>query len=164
MLKKSNGAEISSLQTGAGNTVSIQDPKTSKLVCKENMDEIGKAINILYAMREKIWQALQPRLRCERGKHNSPVLVLPLIVREKPAIKQMFTMSYRYVFKVGHGFLKNIYPYFVSLMNIYSHTHFIIMYFYIHILDSQVEEYVRNFEETCLYVSVYTQHLARPKT
>uniref|UniRef100_A0A2C9KSI5 Ubiquitin-specific peptidase-like SUMO isopeptidase domain-containing protein n=1 Tax=Biomphalaria glabrata TaxID=6526 RepID=A0A2C9KSI5_BIOGL len=99
LLKKSNGAEISSLQTGAGNSASLQDPKTSKLVCKENMDEIGKAINILYAMREKIWQALQPRLRCERGKHNSPVLVLPLLVREKPAIKQMFTMNYRYVFK-----------------------------------------------------------------
>ncbi|KAH9496713.1 hypothetical protein Btru_009761 [Bulinus truncatus] len=99
LLKKSNGAEISGLQTGAGNTASLQDPKTSKLVCKENMDEIGKAINILYAMREKIWQALQPRLRCERGKHNSPVLVLPLLVREKPAIKQMFTMNYRYVFK-----------------------------------------------------------------
>ncbi|GFS03533.1 SUMO-specific isopeptidase USPL1 [Elysia marginata] len=100
LLKKSNGAEVSGLQTGAGNTsTSIQDPKTAKLVCKENMDEIGKAINILYAMREKIWQALQPRLRCERGKHNSPVLVLPLLVREKPAIKQMFTMNYRYVFK-----------------------------------------------------------------
>ncbi|CAG5115020.1 unnamed protein product, partial [Candidula unifasciata] len=99
ILKKSSGAEISSLQTGAGNSASIQDPKTSKLVCKENMDEIGRAINILYAMREKIWQALQPRLRCERGKHNSPVLVLPLLVREKPVIKQMFTMNYRYVFK-----------------------------------------------------------------
>ena len=102
LLKKSNGAEVSGLQTGAGNAAtSIQDPKTAKLVCKENMDEIGKAINILYAMREKIWQALQPRLRCERGKHNSPVLVLPLLVREKPAIKQMFTMNYRYVFKVS---------------------------------------------------------------
>lgn len=108
ILKKSSGAEISSLQTGAGNSVSIQDPKTSKLVCKENMDEIGKAINILYAMREKIWQALHPRLRCERGKHNSPVLVLPLLVREKPVIKQMFTMNYRYVFKVN-GFLHAVF-------------------------------------------------------
>ena len=53
--------EVHSLQTGAGNTVSMQDPKTSRLVCKENMDEIGKAINVLYAMREKIWNALQVR-------------------------------------------------------------------------------------------------------
>ena len=59
LLAKSNSSEVPALQTGAGNTVSMQDPKTSKLVCKENMDEIGKAINILYGMREKIWQALQ---------------------------------------------------------------------------------------------------------
>ncbi|CAG5126054.1 unnamed protein product [Candidula unifasciata] len=69
LLKKHSGAVLGDLNSAAP----VQDPKTSKLVCKENMDEIGKAINVLYGMREKIWQALQPRLRCERGKHNSPV-------------------------------------------------------------------------------------------
>lgn len=96
LLKKHTGAVITEGQPAAP----VADLKTSKLVCKENMDQIGKGINVLYAMREKIWQALQPRLRCERGKHNSPVLVLPLIVRENPTVKQMFTMRYRYVFKV----------------------------------------------------------------
>ncbi|BFZ20984.1 hypothetical protein BsWGS_24023 [Bradybaena similaris] len=96
LLKKHNGAVISD---GNFATTPPPDLKTSKLVCKENMDQIGKGINVLYAMREKIWQALQPRLRCERGKHNSPVLVLPLLVRENPTVKQMFTMRYRYVFK-----------------------------------------------------------------
>lgn len=63
-----------------------------------NISEIGHAVGILYSARENIWKAMQPRLRCEKGKHDSPVFAMPLLVRENAEMKRMFTMHYRLVF------------------------------------------------------------------
>ena len=66
-------------------------------VLQTNIAEIGKAVGVLYTARESIWKTLQPRLRCEKGKHDSPVFAMPLLVRERPEVKRMFTMNYRLV-------------------------------------------------------------------
>ena len=63
-----------------------------------NIAEIGQAVGVLYTARENIWKAIQPRLRCEKGKHDSPVFAMPLLVRENPEMKKAFTIHYRLVF------------------------------------------------------------------
>ena len=74
-------------------------PPVSCVDCVQaNIAEIGQAVGVLYTARENIWKTMQPRLRCEKGKHDSPVFAMPLLVRENPEMKRVFTMNYRLVF------------------------------------------------------------------
>ena len=65
---------------------------------QDNIAEIGQAVGLLYSARENIWKSMQPRLRCEKGKHDSPVFAMPLMVREIPDLKRLFSVRYRLEF------------------------------------------------------------------
>ena len=86
---------------GGDTTTSGTNGKAKKLaaeLAKKVMEQLTDAATVLDDIREKMWEAMQPRLRCERGKNDSPVIALPLLVRDNTALKDMFRMEYTFSF------------------------------------------------------------------
>ncbi|ESO96210.1 hypothetical protein LOTGIDRAFT_144274, partial [Lottia gigantea] len=62
------------------------------------LTHLGESIAKLEDVREVVWDILQPRLKCEKGKNDSPVFALPLLIRESAELKHMFSIEYSLVF------------------------------------------------------------------
>nr|KAG5686372.1 hypothetical protein BaRGS_003373 [Batillaria attramentaria] len=88
------------LQAGTAGTQTGVTPSVN-IVNKANIAEIGQAVGLLYSARETIWKAMQPRLRCEKGKHDSPVFAMPLLAAAGQRIV---------VLKSGSGGLQAVNP------------------------------------------------------
>uniref|UniRef100_UPI00398EC7C5 SUMO-specific isopeptidase USPL1 isoform X2 n=1 Tax=Pristiophorus japonicus TaxID=55135 RepID=UPI00398EC7C5 len=54
---------------------------------------------ILNNAREKLFQLLQPKLRCALGVPDSPVFAFPLLLRQDPYIEELFMQSYIWSFE-----------------------------------------------------------------
>lgn len=60
--------------------------------------ELSEPMSILKDMREKIWQDLQPHLRCEKGQEETPVFALPVLLRHNKHFEAHFETSYHWEF------------------------------------------------------------------
>lgn len=63
-------------------------------VCTDSMIKMG---NLLDDVREKVWQKLYLKLKCDKGKPESPVFALPLLLSESSIVESLFKMEYRLV-------------------------------------------------------------------
>ncbi|XP_067842084.1 SUMO-specific isopeptidase USPL1 isoform X2 [Heptranchias perlo] len=54
---------------------------------------------ILNNVRERLFQLLQPKLKCELGVPDSPVFAFPLLLRQDPYIEELFMQSYIWSFE-----------------------------------------------------------------
>ncbi|XP_060552214.1 uncharacterized protein LOC132713590 isoform X2 [Ruditapes philippinarum] len=55
--------------------------------------------DLLNEVREEVWTKLKCQLKCEKGQNESPVFAFPLLLKESPAVEEMFKMVYRFDFK-----------------------------------------------------------------
>jgi hypothetical protein len=51
--------------------------------------------DLLNEVREEVWTKLKCQLKCEKGQNESPVFAFPLLLKESPAVEEMFKMVYR---------------------------------------------------------------------
>jgi len=49
-------------------------------------------------VREKVWNYLQPKMKCERGVNDSPVMALPLLLRENSVLSEKMLQVYHWEF------------------------------------------------------------------
>ncbi|XP_064597218.1 uncharacterized protein LOC135463738 [Liolophura sinensis] len=55
-----------------------------------------KARSILNCVREQVWQVLQPKLQCEKGRKDSPVFAIPLLLHSDSDICHLFETTYKF--------------------------------------------------------------------
>ncbi|KAL4217895.1 Ubiquitin specific peptidase like 1 [Mactra antiquata] len=60
---------------------------------------MGKVCNILNDIREEVWKKLYTRLKCAKGKPESPVFAFPLLLSESTMVENLFRMEYRFIYK-----------------------------------------------------------------
>ena len=73
----------------------IEQPRVQpEVLQKIDESKKGEAYAILDISREVVWQRLQPKLKCQKGDHDSPVFALPLIIRESAPLMQTFMVHY----------------------------------------------------------------------
>ena len=48
----------------------------------------------LEAIREDVWKFLQPQLKCQKGRNDSPVFALPLLIKECAVMKRLCWVEY----------------------------------------------------------------------
>ncbi|XP_046574552.1 uncharacterized protein LOC124282589 isoform X2 [Haliotis rubra] len=84
--------------TGEGQQTQSETTTRVSRISVKTLTEYSKAMDILDNIREKIWDVLQPRLQCERGKNDSPLFALPLLVREPAVLKEKFKIKFKYTF------------------------------------------------------------------
>ena len=88
------------VKTGGGKTLpsvaSLRDLAPSGLTddIKVAQAQSTEGCNVLDAVREIVWQRLQPKLKCVRGDNDSPVFALPLLLRESAPLMQTFMVHY----------------------------------------------------------------------
>ncbi|XP_061178267.1 SUMO-specific isopeptidase USPL1-like [Saccostrea echinata] len=82
------------IKTGAGMKLS------SELVSEFHPveDRYHNAFSILQNVRETVFQKLQPSLQCEKGKNDSPLFAIPLLVKGDSDAEKMMMMKYRFDF------------------------------------------------------------------
>lgn len=61
-------------------------------------DRYYYAFSMLQDVRETVFEKLQPRLQCEKGKNDSPLFAIPLLVKGNNAIEKLIMMKYRFDF------------------------------------------------------------------
>ncbi|NXT52723.1 USPL1 isopeptidase, partial [Pluvianellus socialis] len=69
--------------------------------CKRNKvkDVLPKAESHLNEIRNRIFTQLQPRLKCELGKKESPVFALPLLLQLDQQVEKLFLHSFSWKFE-----------------------------------------------------------------
>ncbi|PIK34571.1 putative SUMO-specific isopeptidase USPL1 [Apostichopus japonicus] len=60
--------------------------------------ELSEAVSVLDESRERIWEQLQPELRCKKDDEESPVFALPLLLRKNKQFEAHFRSSYHWQF------------------------------------------------------------------
>ena len=55
---------------------------------------MSKARKSLVAVRDVVFASLEPKLRCELGRNDSPVFALPILLREHRLFQDFFKMKY----------------------------------------------------------------------
>ncbi|NXE81323.1 USPL1 isopeptidase, partial [Cochlearius cochlearius] len=75
-------------------TVLLNTCKRSKV-----KDVLPKAESHLNEIRNKMFTQLQPRLRCELGKEESPVFALPLLLQQDQQAEKLFLHSFSWKFE-----------------------------------------------------------------
>ncbi|XP_053871339.1 SUMO-specific isopeptidase USPL1 isoform X2 [Malaclemys terrapin pileata] len=72
--------------------------------CQTNKlkDVLPKAESHLNEIRNTIFAQLQPLLKCELGKKESPVFAFPLLLRKDPQVETLFLHSFSWVFECLH--------------------------------------------------------------
>lgn len=83
------GAGIDSVKTLANNVFD----DSIKISDKTKADQIEKE---LVDVREHIWQKLQPKLKFERGRNDSPVFTMSSLIRDNKSIENLFKMNYSF--------------------------------------------------------------------
>ncbi|GAB1290499.1 SUMO-specific isopeptidase USPL1 [Apodemus speciosus] len=71
--------------------------------CKKLTSEIFTEIDTcLNKVRDEIFAKLQPKLRCTLGDMESPVFVLPVLLKLEPHVENLFTYSFSWNFECSH--------------------------------------------------------------
>lgn len=71
--------------------------------CKKLTSEIFTEIDTcLNKIRDEIFAKLQPKLRCTLGDMESPVFVLPILLKLEPHVENLFTYSFSWNFECSH--------------------------------------------------------------
>ncbi|KAH1187315.1 SUMO-specific isopeptidase USPL1 isoform X1 [Mauremys mutica] len=72
--------------------------------CQTNKlkDVLPKAESHLNEIRNTIFAQLQPQLKCELGKKESPVFAFPLLLRKDPQVETLFLHSFSWMFECLH--------------------------------------------------------------
>nr|XP_023960941.1 SUMO-specific isopeptidase USPL1 isoform X1 [Chrysemys picta bellii]XP_023960952.1 SUMO-specific isopeptidase USPL1 isoform X1 [Chrysemys picta bellii]XP_042698768.1 SUMO-specific isopeptidase USPL1 isoform X1 [Chrysemys picta bellii]XP_042698769.1 SUMO-specific isopeptidase USPL1 isoform X1 [Chrysemys picta bellii]XP_042698770.1 SUMO-specific isopeptidase USPL1 isoform X1 [Chrysemys picta bellii] len=72
--------------------------------CQTNKlkDVLPKAESHLNEIRNTIFAQLQPLLKCELGKKESPVFAFPLLLRKDPQVETLFLHSFSWMFECLH--------------------------------------------------------------
>ncbi|XP_013386917.1 uncharacterized protein LOC106156272 isoform X1 [Lingula anatina] len=73
-----------------------QQEQGDDLVKESLREKLMKVINILSDVRELIWQQLEPRLQCQKGRNDSPVFALPLLVTQNK-MEDFFRVDYHWL-------------------------------------------------------------------
>ena len=55
---------------------------------------LAEASLLLEDVREQVWQSISSKLRCQKGKDDSPVFALPLLLRESQSVIDLFSLSF----------------------------------------------------------------------
>ncbi|XP_070535009.1 SUMO-specific isopeptidase USPL1-like [Ptychodera flava] len=72
-----------------------------------DLSKLDDAMQRLTDVRHKLFTHLEPRLKCELGKYDSPVLALPLLLKEDAGIEECFQLKYHWKFSCSEcGFEK----------------------------------------------------------
>ena len=97
------------VKTGAGNVGSNRtsaDGMMQKDSRLENSLKANQIDSLLNSVREDVWQKLQPKLKFERGRNDSPVFTMSSLLRENTNIENLFKMNYSFRYKCnkcGHA-------------------------------------------------------------
>ncbi|XP_063418225.1 SUMO-specific isopeptidase USPL1-like [Mytilus trossulus] len=94
MLKEICKMNTDTIKTGAG--LSCSKDFLSMLPLDEQ-ENYKKAFTLLRDTRENIWKKMQPRLQCVKGKNDSPVLAIPLMVKDNVHIEREFSVEYDFM-------------------------------------------------------------------
>ncbi|XP_071141325.1 uncharacterized protein [Mytilus edulis] len=94
MLKEICKMNPDTIKTGAG--LSCSKDFLSMLPLDEQ-ENYKKAFTVLRDTRENIWKKMQPRLQCVKGKNDSPVLAIPLMVKDNVHIEREFSVEYDFM-------------------------------------------------------------------
>ncbi|CAC5371185.1 USPL1 [Mytilus coruscus] len=94
MLKEICKMHPDTIKTGAG--LSCSKDFLSMLPLDEQ-ENYKKAFTLLRDIRENIWRKMQPRLQCVKGKNDSPVLAIPLMVKDNVNIEREFLAEYDFM-------------------------------------------------------------------
>ena len=70
--------------------------RAQTIILKSNEDVAAAAV--LNAVRDRVWQHLQPIMKCQMGINDSPVAALPLLLRENSVIQEEFSQFYQWEF------------------------------------------------------------------
>lgn len=85
---------VDQVKTGAGIKFSSEINKELNII----EDRYLHAFNILQDVRETVFLTLQPKLQCEKGKNDSPLFAIPLLVKEDSVVEKIMMMKYRFDF------------------------------------------------------------------
>ncbi|XP_077990028.1 uncharacterized protein LOC144444475 [Glandiceps talaboti] len=72
--------------------------KTTNMTSSHHHGNSDQATQTLNDIRQKIWSHLQPGMKCELGRDDSPVLALPLLIKENTGIQEQFLLKYHWKF------------------------------------------------------------------
>ncbi|KAK3598187.1 hypothetical protein CHS0354_000957 [Potamilus streckersoni] len=114
----SSGLTFTSMQTGAGNSPSSLGMLGESLY---ECPDLASACKTLEDVREAVWQRLQSKLKCEKGRNDSPVLAFSALVQETLEVKAQFQMRYRFSYtclgcgEVEESIHENILPSFPNV-------------------------------------------------
>lgn len=99
--RASDPDDLFPVKTGGGHSekesVFSINPDTECVVQPTELtDNLHRANETLNTIREEVWQSLQSRLQCVKGRNDTPVFALPLLVKETPALHDLFRVDYRW--------------------------------------------------------------------
>ena len=60
---------------------------------------LAEASLLLEDVREQVWQSISSKLRCQKGRDDSPVFALPLLLREYQSVLDLFSPVFYSKFK-----------------------------------------------------------------
>lgn len=95
LLKDMSRVNPNAIKTGAG--LNCSKDFLSMLNADEQTN-YKDAFTILRDIRESIWNKVQPRLQCVKGKNDSPVLAIPLLVKDSIHVEKRFAVTYDFLF------------------------------------------------------------------
>ena len=55
---------------------------------------LAEASLLLEDVREQVWQSISSKLRCQKGRDDSPVFALPLLLQESQTVVDLFSLSF----------------------------------------------------------------------
>lgn len=85
-----------SIKTGAGLSCSKD---FMSMLSSDDQENYKNAFTVLRDIRETIWKKMQPRLQCVKGKNDSPVLAIPLMVKDSVHCERKFMVEYDFIFR-----------------------------------------------------------------
>lgn len=85
---------VDKVKTGAGIKFSSEINKEMNVI----EDRYLHAFNILQDVRETVFLKLQPKLQCVKGKNDSPLFAIPLLVKGDSVVEKLMRMKYRFDF------------------------------------------------------------------
>ena len=85
-----------SIKTGAGLSCSKD---FMSMLSSDDQEDYKNAFTVLRDIRETIWTKMQRRLQCVKGKNDSPVLAIPLMVKDSVYCERKFVVEYDFIFR-----------------------------------------------------------------
>ena len=60
--------------------------------------EKAAAVRILEEVRDRVWDYIQPIMKCVQGVNDSPLAVLPILLRENSDVEETLFQHYQWEF------------------------------------------------------------------